>query len=43
MILEDLRVLNADSPIDTDLCIVGSGPAGWTIAELDRAAARCGS
>jgi nucleoside-diphosphate-sugar epimerase/choline dehydrogenase-like flavoprotein len=33
MILEDLRVLNADSPIDTDLCIVGSGPAGWTIAE----------
>jgi nucleoside-diphosphate-sugar epimerase/choline dehydrogenase-like flavoprotein len=33
MILEDLRVLNTDSPIDTDVCIVGSGPAGWTIAE----------
>ena len=33
MILEDLRVLKADSSIDTDLCIVGSGPAGWTIAK----------
>ncbi len=33
MILDDLRVIDTDSPIDTDVCIVGSGPAGWTIAE----------
>ena len=33
MFVEDLRQIDAGSSIDSDLCIVGSGPAGWTVAE----------
>jgi choline dehydrogenase-like flavoprotein len=33
MTIEDLRSIDAELRIDTDLCLVGSGPAGWTIAE----------
>ena len=33
MSIDDLRAIDGDSPIDTDLCLIGSGPAGWTIAE----------
>ena len=28
----DLRYLEVHSPIETDLCIVGTGPAGFSIA-----------
>lgn len=33
MSIDDLRTLGERSRIDTDLCLIGSGPAGWTIAE----------
>ena len=33
MSIEDFRSLDLGSPLGTDLCIVGSGFAGWTIAE----------
>jgi choline dehydrogenase-like flavoprotein len=33
MSIDDLRTINDDSPIETDLCLIGSGPAGWAIAE----------
>ena len=33
MSIDDLRAIDDDAPIETDLCIIGSGPAGWTIAE----------
>lgn len=33
MTVEDFRSLDLDAGIDTDVCLVGSGPAGWTIAE----------
>ena len=32
MSIDDLRAID-DAPIETDLCLVGSGPAGWAIAE----------
>lgn len=32
MSIDDLRSI-ADTEIDTDLCVIGSGPAGWAIAE----------
>lgn len=32
MSIDDLRSID-DAPIQTDLCLIGSGPAGWTIAE----------
>jgi len=32
MIIDDLRKIEISQPIETDLCIVGSGPAGLTIA-----------
>ena len=32
MSIDDLRSV-PDGPIDTDLCLIGSGPAGWVIAE----------
>ncbi|HYZ33245.1 MAG TPA: GMC family oxidoreductase [Crenalkalicoccus sp.] len=33
MNIEDLRALGERTRIDTDLCLIGSGPAGWTISE----------
>lgn len=33
MVIDDLRTLEDGTSISTDLCIVGSGPAGSTIAE----------
>src|SRR5271157_263889 len=33
MMIEDASVLDTGAHIETDLCLVGSGPAGWTIAE----------
>ena len=33
MAIEDLRAIDTGSPIEADLCLIGSGPAGWTIAE----------
>ena len=33
MSIEDRRAIDDDTPIQTDLCLIGSGPAGWTIAE----------
>jgi len=33
MSIDDLRAIDNDSPIETDLCLIGSGPAGWAIAE----------
>ena len=33
MSIEDLRAIDDDLPIETDLCIIGTGPAGWAIAE----------
>lgn len=33
MSIDDLRAIDDDTPIETDLCLIGSGPAGWTIAE----------
>lgn len=33
MSIHDLRNVAAGSQIETDVCLVGSGPAGWTIAE----------
>src|SRR5690348_11736348 len=33
MRVEDLRSFPAGTEIDTDLCIIGSGPAGLTIAQ----------
>jgi len=32
-LIDNLRSLDADRFIETDVCLVGSGPAGWTIAE----------
>ena len=32
MSIDDLRAIDY-APIETDLCLIGSGPAGWTIAE----------
>ena len=36
--IADLRSVDASSPIEADLCIIGSGPAGWAIAEELRGA-----
>lgn len=33
MSIDDLRTISDISTIETDICLVGSGPAGWTIAE----------
>jgi choline dehydrogenase-like flavoprotein len=33
MTIHDFRNLEPGTALDADLCIVGSGPAGWTIAE----------
>lgn len=33
MSIDDLRSVDNDRPIKTDICIIGSGSAGWTIAE----------
>ncbi|MCL2427679.1 MAG: GMC family oxidoreductase [Alphaproteobacteria bacterium] len=33
MSVQDFRTVDPDAPIETDLCIIGSGFAGWTIAE----------
>ena len=33
MAIEDLRASDPGTPIEADVCLVGSGPAGWTIAE----------
>ena len=33
MTVEDFRIVDVEAGIETDLCLVGSGPAGWTIAE----------
>ena len=33
MSIDDLRAIDDPSPIETDRCLIGSGPAGWTIAE----------
>ena len=33
MSIDDLRSVDHGSPIETDLCLIGSGPAGWAIAE----------
>ncbi len=33
MSIHDLRDVAPGSQIETDVCLVGSGPAGWTIAE----------
>lgn len=33
MSIDDLRAVDDDLPIETDLCIIGSGPAGWAVAE----------
>ena len=32
MIIDDLRAAEINGPLETDLCILGSGPAGLTIA-----------
>jgi len=32
-VIDDFRSLICDGSIETDVCLVGSGPAGWTIAE----------
>ena len=33
MSIEDIRSVGASTLIEADLCIIGSGPAGWAIAE----------
>ena len=33
MSIDDLRAIDPGSPIETDVCLIGSGPAGWAIAE----------
>src|SRR4051812_26498221 len=33
MIVDDLLFIDTAAPIETDVCLVGSGPAGWAIAE----------
>lgn len=33
MALHDLRYIDPEAFIEADLLIVGSGPAGWTLAE----------
>ena len=33
MAIEDFRAVDTDCPIEADLCLVGSGPAGFAIAE----------
>ena len=33
MTIQDFRNLDRATPISSDVCVVGSGPAGWTIAE----------
>lgn len=33
MSINDLRMVDDSRPIETDLCLIGSGPAGWAIAE----------
>lgn len=33
MTIHDFRNLEPDAVLDADVCIIGSGPAGWTIAE----------
>ncbi len=33
MAIHDLRNLDLGTPLDADVCIVGSGPAGWTLSE----------
>lgn len=33
MSIDDLRAIDDDTAIETDLCLIGSGPAGWAIAE----------
>ena len=33
MTIEDLRTLDKDLTIDADVCLIGSGPAGWAIAQ----------
>jgi choline dehydrogenase-like flavoprotein len=33
MSINDLRTVDGSRPIETDLCLIGSGPAGWAIAE----------
>ncbi len=33
MDIEDLQAIDQKSSLETDLCIVGTGPAGWAIAE----------
>ncbi len=33
MSVEDFCTVDVEAGIETDLCLVGSGPAGWTIAE----------
>ncbi len=36
MEIEDLQTIDQRSSLETDLCIVGTGPAGWAIAEALR-------
>ena len=33
MAIEDFRAVDGGTPIEADVCIVGSGPAGWILAE----------
>ncbi len=33
MSITDLRTVDATSPIEADLCLIGSGPAAWAIAQ----------
>lgn len=33
MSIQDFRTVDPDASLETDLCIIGSGFAGWTIAE----------
>src|SRR5947209_20486753 len=36
MVVDDLRFIDTAAPIETDVCIVGSGPAGCAVAEALR-------